>query len=78
MGGCQPQGSRVGLIAYLRTSTDRRLLVVVNLGAHSQTYELGGRGSGRVLLSTSLDTKEERLSDPLTLRGHEGLLLALG
>jgi len=58
-------------------STDRRLLVVANLRAQSQTYELGGRRSGRVMLSTSLDRKEEWLSDPLRLRGHEGLLLAL-
>jgi alpha-glucosidase len=78
VGGCQPQGNRDGLIAYLRTSADRRLLVVVNLGAQSQTYDLGGHGSGRVMLSTYLDRKGERLSDLLTVRGHEGLLLALG
>jgi alpha-glucosidase len=77
VGGCQPLGVYSPLLTYLRTEPERRLLVVVNFSAQPQTGDLAGFASGRVRLSTYLDREGERLSGPLTLRGHEGLVMAV-
>jgi alpha-glucosidase len=65
------------LIVFVRESAGRRLLVMLNLSVQPQRGNLGGERSGRVMLSTYLDRAGERLSDPITLRQHEGLIIAL-
>ena len=65
------------LVAYRRTSASRRLLVIVNFTHERTRFALGDDAPGRVLLSSFLDREGERVSDQVTLRGDEGLLLAL-
>jgi alpha-glucosidase len=65
------------LIAYLRSAAERRLLVVLNLGSHPQTFDLTEVGGGRVLLSTHLDRAGDALYDTLMLRGDEGVVVEL-
>ena len=70
-----PRARRV--VAYRRTSAARRLLVVLNFTHEPTRFALGDDGPGRVLLSSFLDRDGERVGDQVTLRGDEGLLLAL-
>ena len=55
----------------------RRLLVVLNFVHEPTSYSLGNDGAGRVLLSSVLDREGERVTDQVTLRADEGLLIAL-
>jgi alpha-glucosidase len=65
------------LLSYARRHADRRLLVVLNVSAAPHTYDLTRLGSGRVRLSTHLDRGDEALRHRVTLRRHEGLVIAL-
>jgi hypothetical protein len=57
---------------------DRRLVVVLNLGAKSQSFNLADLESDAiVLLSTRLDRTRENLGDTLELRGDEGVIIEL-
>jgi len=65
------------LLAYIRSHAARRLLVVLNLGAQPQTFELTMLRQGRMLLSTHLDRDGESLHDRLLLRGDEGVIIEI-
>lgn len=66
-------GERQGdLLSFRREGSERTLLVVLNLGADEQRYELQG---GRVVLSTFLDRNGEETGPSVELRGNEGLIL---
>jgi alpha-glucosidase len=65
------------MLSYARRHADRRLLVVLNVGAEPHTYDLTSIGSGRVLLSTHLDRGGEALRNQAALRSHEGLVITL-
>jgi len=74
-GGYAPVPSAGDLLAYLRQSAERRLLVVLNLGHQPQTFAT--ETSGEVLLSTHLDREGERISGTIRLRADEGLIIEL-
>lgn len=63
--------------AYLRTLGERRLLVALNFSHAEQTLHLPELGTGRVLLSTTLDREGEADLAGLRLRADEGCLIEL-
>jgi alpha-glucosidase len=66
------------LIAYMRKFGDRRLLIVLNLGAEARTFDLREvEAQTSLLLSTYLDRGQEKLGDELQLRSDEGVIVAL-
>jgi alpha-glucosidase len=66
------------LLAFQRHCLEQRLLVVLNLGTEARTFELGDAPrTGKVVLSTYLDRKEERSRGTLEIRGDEGLIVEL-
>ncbi len=78
VGGFAPLPVRDDLMAYIRKTDDRRLLVVLNLGARPESFgisDLQCRGS--MLLSTYLDRDPDTLRDRLDLRGDEGAIIEL-
>jgi alpha-glucosidase len=78
VGGYAPLPADGDLIAYVRKLGERRLVVVLNLGAQPARFNLADLGSGaNVLLSTYLDRARESLGDVLELRGDEGVIVEL-
>jgi alpha-glucosidase len=66
------------LMAYVRKANERRLLIVLNLSARTQSFSLTElQCRGILLLSTSLDRKQEELPDKLDLRADEGVIVEL-
>jgi alpha-glucosidase len=66
------------LIAYVRKSQERRLLIVLNLGASARAFNLSDlECRTSLLLSTHLDRGREELKDKLALRGDEGVIIEL-
>ena len=66
------------LIAYVRKAGERRLVIVLNLGAKPRSFNLADLESdATVLLSTHLDRARERVGDALELRGDEGVIIEL-
>ncbi|HEY3296083.1 MAG TPA: alpha-amylase family glycosyl hydrolase [bacterium] len=66
------------LLCYVRQDDRRRLLVVLNLSPWPQTFALSGLSEqGRVLLSTQLDRADESVSETVSLREGEGLIIEL-
>ena len=66
------------LMAYVRKANERRLLIVLNLSARTQSFSLSElQCRGILLLSTALDRKQEELPDKLDLRSDEGLIVEL-
>jgi len=66
------------LIAYMRKFADRRLLIVLNLGAEARSFDLRElEAQTSLLLSTYLDRGEEKLGDELQLRSNEGVITVL-
>jgi alpha-glucosidase len=66
------------LMAYVRKTEARRLLIVLNFGANPRTFALADlRSRGRVMLSTHLDRDKEDVLDDLNLRADEGVIVEL-
>jgi alpha-glucosidase len=66
------------LIAYLRKTGGRRLLIVLNLGAQERRFNIAElEAQASLLLSTCLDRNREKLGDELHLRGDEGVIVEL-
>jgi hypothetical protein len=66
------------LVAYLRKAGERRLLIVLNLGARERRFNLGQlEAQAALLLSTYLDRKREKLANELRLRADEGIIVEL-
>lgn len=66
------------LMAYVRKTAERRLLVVLNLGDNPQAFAMADlRSRGRLLLSTHLERNQEDVLDDLNLRGDEGVIVEL-
>jgi alpha-glucosidase len=66
------------LMAYVRKADERRLLIVLNFGPQSQTFNLSElQCCASLLLSTYLDRGRENLDDVLELRGNEGVIVEL-
>jgi alpha-glucosidase len=66
------------LMAYVRKVDERRLLIVLNLGAEARSFNLSElQCRAAVLLSTHLDRNRRELADTLELRGDEGIIVEL-
>jgi alpha-glucosidase len=66
------------LMAYIRKTAERRLLVVLNLSAKPKSFSLSELQSrGALLLSSYLDRNREILLDKLALRADEGAIIEL-
>jgi alpha-glucosidase len=71
--------SRDDLLAYVRETPERSLLIVLNFGEDPLVAELPERASAaRVVLSTHLDRDDEIIDGIISLRGDEGLVAVLG
>lgn len=66
------------LMAYMRKTGDRRLLIVLNFGAQPRRFKLADLQSrATLLLSTYLDGERQELGDGVLLRGNEGVIIEL-
>jgi alpha-glucosidase len=66
------------LMAYIRKTEERRLLIVLNLGANARTFNLADlRSRGHLLVSTHLDRNQEDVVEDLKLRADEGVIVEL-
>ena len=66
------------LIAYLRKTGKRRLLIVLNLGPQERSFNLSElEAQASLLFSTCLDRNRVKLGDELHLRGDEGVIVEL-
>ena len=63
------------LLAYERTADGERVVVALNLGSEPVAADFGSVPGARVLLSTHMDRPGATLSEPLTLRPDEGVVL---
>jgi len=78
VGDFAPLPLRGDLMAYIRKTDQRRLLVVLNLGAKPQNFSIADlQCRGSLLLSTHLDRSREALQDKLELGGDEGAIIEL-
>ncbi len=66
------------LLLYRRQSQGKTILVALNFGADpiSLTLEVADF-SGKILLSTVLDRRDEEIQGSLDLRGNEGVIIAI-
>jgi alpha-glucosidase len=66
------------LMAYIRRTDERRLLVVLNLGPKPKSFSISDlQCRGALLLSTYLDRSRAVLEDKLALRPDEGAIIEL-
>jgi alpha-glucosidase len=66
------------LMAYVRKAGDRRLLIVLNLGAKIQSFSISDlQCRASLLFSTYLDRTQEKLEDKVELRGDKGVIIEL-
>ena len=78
VGDFAPLPALGNIMAYIRKTDQRRLLVVLNLGDKPQTFSIADlQCRGSLLLSTYLDRSREALRDKLDLRGDEGAIIEL-
>jgi alpha-glucosidase len=64
----------IGVLAYMRSDGEERLLIALNFRAELADLSLGSMGVGRVLLSTYMDRSDEMRTQVLRLRSNEGLI----
>jgi alpha-glucosidase len=69
------EGAPQGCYAYYRATGAERLVVALNFTDQALSLQLPS--GGRILISTHMD-RNERIERALTLRAHEGCLVALG
>jgi alpha-glucosidase len=78
MGEFAPLPADDDLIAYVRKTRERRLLIVLNLGSEARRFNLSDlEARASLLLSTHLDRDQEYSSDQLQLRADEGMIVEL-
>jgi alpha-glucosidase len=78
VGEFAPLPANGDLVAYVRKTTERRLLIVLNLGPMPRSFELSDlQCRATLLLSTHLNRGREKLGNELDLRGDEGVTIAL-
>ncbi|MBV8837331.1 MAG: DUF3459 domain-containing protein [Alphaproteobacteria bacterium] len=78
VGSYQPVTANGDLLLYRRLADNDRILVALNLGAEPTAVTFSeGPANGQVLVSTHLDREDDRVTDNLALRPHEGVLVAL-
>jgi alpha-glucosidase len=78
IGDYEPVAASGDLLAYIRHTSNERLLVALNLGAKPCTLYLESLGTvGQMLISTYLDRDHDLSTTNLALRANEGLIVAL-
>ena len=78
VGDYAPVPAGEDLIAYMRKMGERRILIVLNLGAQPRSFNLRElEAQASLLLSTYLDRGQGKLDDELQLRADEGVIAAL-
>ncbi|HEY8368569.1 MAG TPA: DUF3459 domain-containing protein, partial [Thermodesulfobacteriota bacterium] len=78
VGAYAPVAAEGDLVAYVRKHGARRFLIVLNLGSRPAALEMPVEASrGRIVLSTHLDRDGEQTGATLSLRGDEGVVVAL-
>jgi alpha-glucosidase len=78
VGEFAPLPANGDLVAYVRKTAERRLLIVLNLGPMPRSFELSDlQCRATLLLSTHLNRGREKLGNELDLRGDEGVTIAL-
>ena len=78
MGEFAPLPGDDDLMAYVRRTDKRRLLVVLNLCPKPKSFSISDlQCRGALLLSTYLDRSRELLEDKLALRPDEGAIIEL-
>ena len=66
------------LVAYMRKSGERRLLIVLNLGAQERRFNISElEVQASLIFSTHHDRGQERLGAGLKLRPDEGVIVEL-
>ncbi|HSK29898.1 MAG TPA: alpha-amylase family glycosyl hydrolase [Candidatus Limnocylindria bacterium] len=66
------------LMAYMRKTGERRLLIVLNFGGQPRGFDLADlQAQPSLLLSTHLDREPQELGDEIFLRGNEGVVIEL-
>jgi alpha-glucosidase len=75
-GGLELISRQSPLLSYRRIGDNGQLLIVLNMSAEPQTYELNK--PHRVLLSVFLDREGEQVHERVELRGDEGVILSQG
>jgi alpha-glucosidase len=66
------------VLAYMRTHTGQRCLVVLNFGAQPDSFTSDQvHIQGRVALSTHLDRVDKEVRGTIALRGDEGVIVTL-
>ena len=63
------------VLVYERYDGEERLFVVLNFGEADESAPL--TGAGTVLLSTHLDREGESVRNAVSLRAHEGVVVAV-
>jgi alpha-glucosidase len=70
--------SRGNVLAYVREAGDRKLLIILNLGAGLESFDLSGwNTNARLLLSTDSARKDQLFSGTIELRPDEGVVTEL-
>ncbi len=77
VGSVEPVAATDRVLAYARGQPGRRLLVALNLGGEPAEID-GPSGGGSVLLSTHLDRAGAPVGGMVSLRAHEGCVVAAG
>ena len=78
LGHYRPIAASGGLLLYVRECPGERTLVGLNLGGHTVPVTFPGGGPrGKVLVSSAADRDGAISQGGITLRGNEGLVMAL-
>jgi hypothetical protein len=76
VGGYESVVAETDVLVYVRAHGRRRIAVALNFNAEPRSTTLPGKPV-RVLLSTFGDEPPVRASEPLTLRGFEGVAIEI-
>lgn len=78
VGSYAPVRTKGTVLAYIREYEGTRMLIALNLGAEPQELKLRKPyDTGTILITTKLDREMESVTDRITLRGDEGVVVRL-
>jgi alpha-glucosidase len=75
VGGYEPIRSAGDVLAYRRIEGERAFAIALNLGDEPAEVAIPGRG--RIVLATGLDREDEQMSETVSLRADEGVVIEL-
>jgi alpha-glucosidase len=77
-GDYEPVATTGDLLAYVRSTPGKRVLIALNLGAGPYALSLSSLGAtGRTVLSTYLDRTDAAPTSTVALRANEGVIVTL-